>query len=317
VPAILTLTFNPCIDVNVSVDELKPEIKLRCNQPLIQPGGGGINVARAIRKLGGRAMALFPAGGANGQHLKTLLIDENIGFIPIRIQGETRQNIIVKDHASGLQYRFNMPGPELTSQDCQRLLSIVKDQPRLDYLVVSGSLAPGVTPEIFDELVTIACHKSARLIVDTSGPALKRAAFCGAHLLKISIHELSFLMGGKVLSTKAEIEEAASFIVSRGTSTVVISLGADGALWTSDSHHGYVTAPPVKTVSTVGAGDSMVAGIVWSLATGRQFPDAIRYGIACGTSATKHPGTSLCERKDVEHLLEQMKEMYNIPHTME
>lgn len=280
---------------------------MRCENLLVQPGGGGINVARAIRRLGGQAVALFPCGGANGLQLKKLLAEENVAYIAVAIDGDTRENLIVKDSATGLQYRLNMPGPVLADKACQALLQAVESQPRLDFLVVSGSLAPGMKPDIFDELAAIAIRKKARLVVDTSGEGLRRALFCGAWLAKLSVHELASLAGRKELGSMEEIRCAAGLIVERGAPQIVVSLGAGGALWMTGEHQGLISAPSVKTMSTVGAGDSMVAGMVWSLAIGKQFPEAVRYGIACGTAATMHPGTSLFENSDVNPLLEQIK----------
>lgn len=286
---------------------MRPEIKMRCENVLVQPGGGGINVARAIKRLGGYAVALLPSGGANGLRLKKLLAGENVAYVAVDIAGDTRENLIVKDSATGSQYRLNMPGPMLDAKPCQALLDAVKIQPRLDYLVVSGSLAPGMRADIFDELAALAVYKKARLVVDTSGEGLRRALFCGAWLAKLSVHELASLVGKKELASMDEIKYAAARIVERGTPMVVVSLGADGAFWITEGRHGMISAPAVKTMSTVGAGDSMVAGMVWGLAVGKQFPEAVRYGVACGTAATMHPGTSLFEKSDVDTLLEQMK----------
>jgi len=308
VPAILTITFNPCLDVNVTVAAMRPEIKMRCENTLVQPGGGGINVARAVRRLGGQAVALFPCGGANGLRLKKLLVGENVAYIAVDSDGDTRENLIVKDSATGLQYRLNMPGPILDGKTCHALLQAVESQPRLDFLVVSGSLAPGMKADIFDDLAAIAIRKKARLVVDTSGEGLRRALFCGAYFAKLSVHELASLVGKKELGSMDEIRCAAGRIVERGAPMVVISLGAAGAFWMTGEHHGLISAPSVKTLSTVGAGDSMVAGMVWSLAIGRQFSEAVRYGVACGTAATMHPGTSLFKKDEADALLEEMKD---------
>lgn len=311
-PAIFTVTFNPCIDVNTNVASLKPEIKLQCTDILVQPGGGGINVARAITKLGGHAVALFPSGGDNGRKLKILLAKENVGFISVGISGDTRQNLIVADQSSGLQYRFNMPGPQLDEPACQQLLSVLREQPQLDYLVVSGSLAPGVSPDIFEDLTAIARQKKAMLVVDTSGAALKRAVACGADLVKLSVHELASITGGKDLSSFTEIEAAAVRIMTHGTQVVVVSVGPKGALWVSDGYSSRLDTPATKPVSTVGAGDSMVAGIVWSLSMGKHLSEAVEYGVACGTAATMHPGTSLCNKEDVAGILAKMKKTSNV-----
>lgn len=310
-PAIFTVTFNPCIDVNTNVEELRPEIKLRCSEPLVQPGGGGINVARAITKLGGHANALFPCGGANGQRLKTLLEEEKVGFIAVSITGNTRENIIVTERSTGNQYRLNMPGPQLDTNVCNALLSAISSQPRLDYLVVSGSLAPGISPGIFRDIKAIVQRKRSMLIVDTSGEALKRAVACKPDLVKLSVHELASLMGSGDLSSLTDIEAAARRLSDADVKSVVVSLGPRGAFWVSGNEHGHICAPIVKTVSTVGAGDSMVAGIVMDLSAGRPLSGAVEYGVACGSAATMHPGTTLCNKEDVERIVLQMKDKTN------
>jgi len=309
-PVIFTVTFNPCIDVNTQVASLQPEIKLRCTDPLIQPGGGGINVARAITKLGGHAVALFPSGGETGRQLKDLLTGEHVSFVSEEISGSTRENLIVTDMSTGLQYRFTMPGPALNEAACSGLLSVLHAQPRLDYLVISGSLSRGVPLNIFEELAAIAYRRKAMLVVDIAGAALAKAVECGAHLIKLSHHELASFAGVKELPSAEEVEAAANRLLANGTQAVIVSMGAAGALCVSDGYSLRIDAPPAKVVSTVGAGDSMVAGIVWQLSQGMHLSRALEYGVACGTAATMHPGTSLCEKKDVDALLAGMK---NIP----
>ena len=306
-PVIFTVTFNPCIDVNTKVGSLEPEIKLRCTEPLIQPGGGGINVARAITKLGGHAVALFPSGGETGRQLKDLLTGEHVSFVSEEISGSTRESFIVTDMSTGLQYRFTMPGPELDETVCKGLLSVLDDQPQLDYLVISGSLPKGVPLHVLEELTAIACRKKAMLVVDIAGEALTKAVECGAHLIKLSLHELASFAGVKDLPSTEEVEAAASRLLAHGTQAVIVSMGAAGALCVSDGYSIRIDAPPARAVSTVGAGDSMVAGIVLQLAQGKHLSQALEYGVACGTAATMHPGTSLCEKKDVDALLAKMK----------
>jgi len=310
-PAIFTVTFNPCIDVNTYVEALRPEVKLRCTEPLVQPGGGGINVARAVVRLGGRAMALFPCGGDTGRRLQGLLSAEKVSFIPVGIAGNTRENIIVTERSTGNQYKLNMPGAELDTTACNALLSALVSQPQLDYVVVSGSLAPGVSPGIYRDIKRIVQSKKAMLVVDTSGEALKSAVACGPDLVKLSVHELASLVDADDLASMAEIEGAAGRVLAAGVNSVVVSLGARGAFWMSGGQEGRIRAPMVKTMSTVGAGDSMVAGIVLSLSMGRPMSEAVEYGIACGSAATMHPGTTLCNKEDVERIMLQIKEKTN------
>jgi 6-phosphofructokinase 2 len=301
-PAILTVTFNPCIDVYTSVPALRPHCKLRCSDPRFDPGGGGINVARAITRLGGDTIALYPAGGATGIQLKKMLNSEDVRSVTIPIAGETRRNTIVTDNATGLQYQLNMPGPTLEKNDIASILSIIEAQPTLEYLVVSGSLAPGITNDIFAKLSAIAEKKQARLVIDVPGEALKDAIKTPVYLIKPSIHEL--LTISEKTGDERLIKDLAKDLVAKGRcEVIVVSMGPAGALLVTKDSIRQLAAPPVNVHGTVGAGDSMVAGIVLALHDGKTLEEAVAFGCVCGAAATLHPGTSLCNKEDVELLL--------------
>src|SRR6266568_3466019 len=150
--AIITITFNPCIDVNVTVPALAPESKLRCSDLLLQPGGGGINVARAIRRLGGDVTAIYLAAGDNGKELTRMLEEEGVSSIVLPIDGKVRESLNVVDTSTGLQYRFILPGPVISDDALKALPAIIGQWEDVEYLVVSGSLPPGLSTRIFDEL---------------------------------------------------------------------------------------------------------------------------------------------------------------------
>jgi 6-phosphofructokinase 2 len=312
-PAILTITFNPCIDVNVTVPALVPESKLRCSTPLLQPGGGGINVARAVRRLGGEATAIYLASGDNGKKLTRMLEEEGVRSIVMPIAGCTRESLIVVDKSSGLQYRFILPGPAVPDQALKDLPEIIRLQENVKFIVVSGSLPPGLSAGIFDMLATVAGKKGIRLVVDTSGKALQQAVAAGVYMIKPSVRELIALAGGEN-EKNAPVEALAKKLVSGGNCrVVVVSMGEAGALLVTEDLVKRVVPPVVKTVSTVGAGDSMVAGIVWSLSLGKGLEEAVEYGCACGTAATMNAGTTLCHREDVDILFARMHKSYSIP----
>jgi len=300
--AILTVTFNPCIDVYTSVTSLIPQIKLRCTAPRPDPGGGGINVARAITKLGGAATCLYPAGGSTGKQLRRMLDEEGVVSIVVDVSSNTRENLIVIDETSGLQYQLNMPGPALSEQAITALLNIITLQEAIEYLVVSGSLAPGMSGDIFGRLSSIAQKKNIKIIADTSGEALKKALEHGVYLVKPSIHEL-IAVAEKSGDERLIEDMARSLISNHSCQVVVVSLGAAGAMLVTKDKVKQVTAPVVKTQGTVGAGDSMVAGIVLALQAGKGLEQAVAYGCVCGAAATLHPGTSLCSKEDVELLM--------------
>ena len=302
---IITITFNPCIDKSTSVDAMKPEAKLRCTVPVFEPGGGGINVARAVKKLGGETTAIYPSGGYSGKFLNLLLERESIRTIPIEIQQHTRENMIVLDRATNQQYRFGMPGQHLAENEWQQCLRAIEESGS-DYIVASGSLPPGVPLDIFARISKIAKKKNRKLIVDTSEEALKAALDEGVYMIKPNIGELSRLVGREELGTHEIVAVAKDIILKGNCEIVVVSMGALGAMLITKEHVYKATAPAVKRKTTVGAGDSMVAGIVFYISQKKTLNESLRFGIACGTAATLNPGTSLCKKEDVERLYEQI-----------
>ena len=303
---IVTITVNPCIDKSTTFSGLKPDKKLRCARPKFEPGGGGINVSRAIRKLNGNSLAIYPAGGYAGNFLKELLEKENIESIVITTKDNTRENFIVVDEVTKNQYRFCMPGPDLLENEWQELLDKIGSVKDAEYIVASGSLPPVVPEDLFGRIAAIAKNKNAKLILDTSGTPLKHALETGVYLWKPNLGELSSFSGCDELNAGTALTAAGKIIADRMAQVIVISLGAGGAmLVTGDSSERFAT-PVVTRKSTVGAGDSMVAGIVLSLSKGKTLSDAVKYGIACGTAATMNPGTELCKPGDVEQLYKSL-----------
>jgi 6-phosphofructokinase 2 len=301
--SIYTLTLSPAIDKSSSVDHVIAENKLRCEDPIFEPGGGGINVSRAIKKLGGDSVAVYTKGGPAGELLERLLSREKIVQRIIQTESWTRENFIVVETASNRQFRFGMPGAHISEKEWKECLDTIKDSSTIiDYMVVSGSTPPGVPPSFYSHLSKIVKEKNARLILDTSGEPLKKAMEQGIFLLKPNLKELSDLVGSE-LRNIAEQEAAALKIIKQGRIEILaVSLGASGALIASKDGVFNVPAPSVSKKSTVGAGDSMVAGMVLSLARGFGLEDTLKYGVAAGTAATMNEGTELCKLEDVETL---------------
>ena len=299
---IITLTFNPCIDKSTSVQSLMPEKKLYCAVPTLEPGGGGINVARAIKKLGGKATAIFPSGGCTGTVFTALLEKENIDIIAIPTTEETRESVIVVEESTNNQYRFGMPSNGLLDSEWQQCLKAVEGIKDAKYIVASGSLPLNVPLNIYAQLAKIAKKNKAKLIVDVSGEALNEAVEEGVYLLKPNLGELSALAGKKELQPH-EIKDIAWGIIAKGHCEVmVVSMGAAGAMLITKDIVKTIKPPSVIRKSTVGAGDSMVAGIVLSLSQGKSLIEATQYGVACGTAATMNAGTELCRKADADKL---------------
>ncbi len=301
---IVTVTLNPSIDRSFSVERAVPEIKLEAADDRRDPGGGGVNVARAVTRLGGSVTALWSRGGHTGTLLEELIEKEGVRQAPIPIGDWTRENVIVRERASGQQYRFGLPGPTFTREDLDRHAERLADV-RADYLVLSGSLPLGVTPEWFAGQISRA-PAGSRVVVDTKGEALERALEVGVFLIKPNIDELEAIMRRK-LDVDERVEDAArSIIERRGAQMVLVSLGRGGAVLVTNDVALHVRAPHVRIRSKVGAGDSMLGGVVFALSRGWAPEDAARFGVAAGSAAVMNEGTELCRREDTERLYAAM-----------
>lgn len=298
---ILTVTLNPCVDKSSKVEKFKPESKLRCTEVHHEPGGGGINVSKALKKLDAVSVALFPSGGHNGDMLCSLLKQDGIDFHAVDTAVETRENWVVLETSTNQQYRFTFPGREVTEDSIKTLL----DQIRAftpTYVVASGSLPPGLPDYFYGLIVKNAIAVGAKCIVDTSGAALQALKGKHAYMIKPNIGELCKMLNIEWLE-KDEVPNAAQQAIADGfAEIIVVSMGPDGAWLVTKDNKYFVAAPPVDKKSTVGAGDSMVAGITYALQKNLSLLEAIRFGVACGSAATMNEGTQLFKKEDVEHL---------------
>ena len=300
---IYTLTLAPSLDSATQTPQIYPEGKLRCSAPIFEPGGGGINVARAITFLGGNATALFPAGGATGEHLVALLQAEHVPVNSVESREWTRQNLHVHVDASGEQYRFVMPGATLHDDELEALQNNISQIDSGSLLVISGSLPPGVSLTQFVSLIKSAQQHGLRCIIDSSGDALAAALAIGdIELVKPNQKELSALVQ-RDLNQPDDVRNAAQEIVRSGKARrVVVSLGAQGALAVDAHSCVQVVPPPIKSQSTVGAGDSMVGAMTLKLAEGASLEEMVRYGVAAGSAATINQGTRLCSRENTQKI---------------
>jgi 6-phosphofructokinase 2 len=305
---IVTVTLNPALDKSMAVPKMEPEKKLRCTNAKVEPGGGGINVSRAIHKLGGETEAVFLSGGYTGKYFETLLAGENIQSVALPVKADMRENFVVLDTSSGFQYRFGMDGPLVKEDEWTQVLTHIQNETAIDYIVASGSLPLGVPLDYFGRLAMIAQQKNAKLIVDTSGEALQHAVKQGVYLIKPNLGELSNLYGKENLNNDEIIIAARSIIEKGGCEIMVVSMGAEGAMLITKDSQVQVKPPKVVIKSTVGAGDSMVGGMVVALSKGWDLKDILCYGVAAGTAATLNPGTELCKKEDTERIFEELKQ---------
>jgi 6-phosphofructokinase 2 len=306
---IATVTMNPTLDKSSSIDNVVPDRKLRCQTLRHEPGGGGINVSRAILKLGGGSIALFPGGGPTGETVESLLYEEGLNHLRLLIKGWTRESWMVLEEETGQQYRIILPGPRLERSEWERCLNeIARLEPEPDYIVASGSLPPGVPDDFYARLARRTHQVGSRCILDTSSKsALQAATEVGVYLIKPNLREFRELVGSELKKESEQEARAMEMVETGGSEVVVVSLGAAGVILATKEGCERLRAPTVSIKSKVGAGDSTVAGIVLSLARGKTLRESVQFGIAAGAAAVMTPGSELCRREDTERLYQSVR----------
>ena len=304
---IVTLTMNPALDLSTSVDKVVSTHKLRCSGARFDPGGGGVNVARVIQRLGGRATALYAVGGPLGDLYRGLLESELDDAQAIKIDGNTRQSFNVTETSSGDEYRFVLEGPKWEERDWRAVLDRLEEVlTENGYLVVSGSLPEGVPDDFTARVAQVAKKAGARCVVDASGASLEAALAEGVFLVKPNKRELRDLTGAKLDSREEQEEVLQRILDDGGAEVVALSLGGDGALIATTDDVFHLAAPEVEARSAVGAGDSFVAALTLRLADGGSLQDAARYAVAAGAAALLTEGTEMCRDEDVERLYREL-----------
>lgn len=300
---ILTLTVNPALDVSTSTGLVFSGHKLRCSASRVDPGGGGVNVARVVQRLGGQILAAYTAGGPTGEAYRRLIEAERIPTLVVPLHGSTRQNFTVDETSTGNQFRFVLEGPELREEEWRACLALVAEaMPQGGYVVASGSLPPGVPEDFYAQVARLARKGGAHCVVDASGPALAEALSEGVFLVKPSRRELATHLGVALDSEQSQIDAASRLVADGSAEYVALTLGGAGAVLASKAGIIRLPVPSVQVVSTVGAGDSFLGAFVLRLAQGFPVEAAFRAAVAAGSATAMTPGTELCHRHDVERL---------------
>lgn len=304
---IITLTVNPALDVYTTIDKLEAEKKLRCTAPTKDPGGGGVNVSRVLKRLGTEAKTIYTRGGYTGQIFGQLLADEEIDQDPLEVKNDLRQNFAASETSTGNLFRLGFPGAQLEEQEYKDLLEKIRKAPQSEFLVASGSLPPGAPKDYYSQVAAIARERNMKFIADTSGEALAAVLKEGAYLIKPNSEELEDLVGKKASNTEEKKQLLKEALEKFPVEVIVLSLGPDGAIMATKDEIKRLPAPKVEFISSIGAGDSMVAGIVCSLSRGNSIEESVLFGIACGSATIKSPGTELLTKEDVEELYGKLK----------
>jgi 6-phosphofructokinase 2 len=298
-PRIVTLTLNPAVDMASTAASVRPTHKVRTVDEHLDPGGGGINVARVVHVLGGDALALVMTGGVTGRLIEDLLDQAGVHWRSLPIRGRSRISLNVHDRQSGLEYRFVPEGPMVEPDEWRHALDVLRDV-EADWIVASGSLPRGVPDDFYAQAAAIAAQRGQHFVLDTSGPALRAGIGSGVTLLKMSLGELEFLTAHELADPQARADEIGKLIRRGSARIIAVSLGRDGAIIATDETTILLPALEVEARSAVGAGDSFLAGLVIGLARGLPPRQALALGTAAGGAAVMSFGTARVHQADVE-----------------
>lgn len=303
---IITVTLNAAVDRAVVVDSLVIGETNRPKYSRTDPGGKGINVSRVIRELGYDSLAMGFVAGATGRFVEAALNEAGIFDDFIHIPGRTRVNISILDESTGLQTRINEAGPEVEP----RYLETLRQRLRRHFtagswVVLAGSIPPGLPPDTYADLLRFCHEHDIVTVLDADGEALEQGLRAKPFMVKPNRRELETLVGRR-LPSDDDVLAAAKEIHARGIKLVAVSLAEQGSTVVSDEGIYRLVPPQVEANSTVGAGDSFVAGVVASLERGRSLSEALVLGTAAGTATALTPGTELCHFADITRLLPQV-----------
>jgi 6-phosphofructokinase 2 len=305
---IITVTMNPAVDISTSVERIEPVRKLRCRTEQREAGGGGINVARVIHRLGGDVLAVFLAGGVVGEQLKRLVAREQVPDLVVPIEEETRESFTVTDETTRDEFRFVLPGPSLTEDECGRALKQIElVAAKAQYLVVSGSLPRGASKNFHTQLGALARRAEARFVADASGDQLRAALAAGVFLAKPNLRELQEITEADLSDRSGQVKACRKLIHDRKASVVALTLGSSGALLVTEDQAWFSEPLPVKVVGTVGAGDSFLGALVWALHSDRSLEEALRTAVAAGSAALLTEGTRLAAVADIQRLKNEVR----------
>ena len=300
---IVTLTVNPALDRTISVDRLAFEDRAYIDARHESPGGRGINAACVIHSFGGKALAIFPSGGKNGKRFEEMIASLGYDAVAVPIRHEIRTNLTITDR-QGLTVNLNERGPQLEKAEVERVEKAV--QKHLDgasWLLLCGSLPPGVRTDFYARLIGMARKKNVKTLLDADGDALREGVEAGPTVVSPNQPEAERLLN-RALVTRNHFLDAVARMRSMGPEMVALSLGSRGAIGAVAGMLVEVIPPRVEVLCPIGAGDALAAAFAWSMEKNNDFMEAMRWGVASGTASAALPGLRTAS-------LEQAKQVYS------
>lgn len=287
---IVTFTPNPSLDRAITIPQLRRGEVIRATSSRVDPGGKGVNVARALAAQGADTIAVLPSGGAEGRMMEELLREAGVTAVTTPVEGSLRMNISVLE-PDGTTTKLNEPGPELDDETVARLLATTFDASSPGSWVVGcGSLPPGAPPDLYATLTDSAHAAGLKVAIDSSGAPMAHAVAARPDLIKPNHEELEEVVG-EVLDTLGDVVDAARALNADGIGTVAVSLGGDGAILVTADSVVHARATIESPISTVGAGDCMLAGLLYGLSRGQSPADALAAAVTWGAAAVTLPGS--------------------------
>ncbi len=303
---IYTLTLNPAVDRELTVPAIEYDSVLRASKSRVDFGGKGFNVSRLLKNLGAANTAVGFLGGRSGELLRDGLQQLGIGTDFVWLSGETRTNISIVTDAHNHYIKVNEEGPPVEQAKQQELLARVDAITQHgDWWVIAGSLPPCIGVDFYARIIKVLNSHEANVVLDTTGESLRQACAQHPFLVKPNVEEAR-LLTGKPLNKLTEIVQAATEIREMGAQNVAVSMGKAGAILHTDDGTWLISAPKVQEKNPIGAGDSMVGGLVWALTQGFPLRDSLCWGVASGASTASQGGTEIGSRPLIEELVAQV-----------
>ena len=303
---IYTVTLNPALDRTIWIDKFQFDDTCRIVSEERYPGGKGVDVSRIIKTLGGESVALGFIGGFDGLEFQGRLLNEGIPHDFIRIGGETRTNIIIHAENTDHELKVNAAGPEIKPEELGMLIEKIKKlRPAPSFAVISGSIPPGLSKGIYRQMTLAFEGLGAKVVLDADGESLEKGLPATPFMIKPNTHELRRVIGREFNSTSDMIKQART-LINEELEVVVVSAGADGVYVVRKDGGFHVTTPDVPVKNSVGAGDSLIGGIVYELDRGGSLEDAVVLGVACGTATAMSEGTAQGTKEDIDKVLPEI-----------